>query len=165
VFALGGLSKAAGLPQLKLAWIAVHGPAAQASHALEGLAWIADAYLSVSAPVQAAAARLLALAAPVQAAIRQRVQANRRRLAEALAGLPAVELLGADGGWYGVLRVPAAPSEEEWCLALAERFGVRVQPGFFYDFEAGAFLVVSLLAAEFEAGLERLVRGLAQLPA
>jgi aspartate/methionine/tyrosine aminotransferase len=165
VFVLDGLSKRAGLPQLKLAWIAVHGEAAETRRALEDLAWIADAYLSVSAPVQAAAARLFALTAPVEAAIRRRVQANRRRLAEALAALPAVELLGADGGWYAVLRVPGAPPEEEWCLALAERFGVRVHPGFFYDFESGAHLVVSLLAPEFEAGLARLVHGLTQLPA
>ena len=41
--------------------------------------------------------------------------------------------------------MPATRSEEEWTLDLLERDGVLVQPGFFYDFETEAFLVLSLL--------------------
>jgi aspartate/methionine/tyrosine aminotransferase len=50
-------------------------------------------------------------------------------------------------------------SEEEWTLVLLERSGVLVQPGFFYDFETEAYLVVSLLTAPdiFREGLPRLV--------
>jgi aspartate/methionine/tyrosine aminotransferase len=49
-------------------------------------------------------------------------------------------------------------TEEEWALQLLERHGVLIQPGFFYDFEAEAFLVVSLLTppAAFREGFERL---------
>jgi alanine-synthesizing transaminase len=36
-------------------------------------------------------------------------------------------------------------SEEEWVLELLERRDVLVQPGYFYDFEQEAYLVVSLL--------------------
>src|SRR5664279_1649446 len=53
VFLRSGLSKVAALPQLKLGWITVRGPGAEAH--LEALAFLADQYLSVSAPVQAAA--------------------------------------------------------------------------------------------------------------
>ncbi len=53
-FTLGGLSKSCGLPQLKLGWIAVGGPAAAAELALGRLELIADTYFSVSGPVQAA---------------------------------------------------------------------------------------------------------------
>ena len=58
-FALGGLSKSVGLPQAKLGWIGVGGPAPLVADAMERLETICDAYLSVSTPVQAAAAELL----------------------------------------------------------------------------------------------------------
>ena len=60
-----------------------------------------------------------------------------------------------EGGWYITLQVPRIRSEEEWTLQLLETEDVLVQPGFFYDFEAEAFLVVSLLTAPeiFREGL------------
>src|SRR5262249_14797116 len=62
-FALGGLSKSCGLPQLKLGWIAVAGPDLLAREALRRLDIICDTYLSVTTPVQAAAPELLAAGA------------------------------------------------------------------------------------------------------
>jgi len=44
VFSLGGLSKLAGLPQMKLGWIVVGGPEELTREALERLEWIADAF-------------------------------------------------------------------------------------------------------------------------
>ena len=73
--------------------------------------------------------------------------------------MPALEILRSEGGWYAVIRVPRTRTEEEWVLELLDRHGVLVQPGFFYDFEQEAFLVVSLLTAPsvFEAGIGRLL--------
>src|SRR6187399_1021194 len=51
---LGGLSKSIGLPQLKLGWMALNGPATVLQGALMRLELIADTYLSVSTPVQVA---------------------------------------------------------------------------------------------------------------
>ncbi|MBI1798527.1 MAG: pyridoxal phosphate-dependent aminotransferase, partial [Candidatus Eisenbacteria bacterium] len=51
-FVLSGLSKVCGLPQMKLGWIAINGPAALRAQAVERLEWIADTYLSVGTPVQ-----------------------------------------------------------------------------------------------------------------
>src|SRR5262249_10332525 len=59
-FVLGGLSKACGLPQLKLGWIAVGGPARARGAAIEGLEWIGDLFLSVGTPTQLAVPELLA---------------------------------------------------------------------------------------------------------
>ena len=58
--------------------------------------------------------------------------------------------------------MPQIHSEEEWTLKLLERADVLVQPGFFYDFETEAYLVVSLLTAPeiFREGLSRLVQQL-----
>jgi len=73
-FSLSGLSKVAGLPQMKLGWIAANGPAH--AEALQRLELIADTYLSVSAPVQNAAARLLETRKNIQSQISNRTLAN-----------------------------------------------------------------------------------------
>ena len=66
-------------------------------------------------------------------------------------------MLEVEGGWYATLRMPRIRSEEEWVLELLEREEVLVQPGFFYDFETEAFLVVSLLTESglFQEGIAR----------
>ena len=157
-FSMSGLSKVAGLPQMKLGWMVVSGPAALRAEAWEKLEWIADTYLSVSTPVQCAAARLLAAGETVQRQIRQRASDNLAFARGAVAGSPA-NILAVEGGWYITLQVPRIHSEEEWTLQLLERADVLVQPGFFYDFESEAYLVVSLLTAPeiFRDGLARLV--------
>jgi aspartate/methionine/tyrosine aminotransferase len=164
-FAMSGLSKAAGLPQMKLGWLAVNGPSPRREEALAKLEWIADTYLSVSTPVQIAAARLLAAGEDVQRQIRERAVANLALARTMLQGSPA-NLLHVEGGWYITLHVPRTRSEEEWALALLEQDGVLVQPGFFYDFQTEPYLVVSLLTAPavFTEGLTRLRRALSCYP-
>jgi len=156
-FSMSGLSKIAGLPQMKLGWIVASGPPDVRREAMEKLEWIADTYLSVSTPVQCAAARLLAAGEVVRRQIRERCAANLAWAREALAG-SAANLLAVEGGWYITLQVPRIRSEEEWALELLEGDDVLVQPGFFYDFESEAFLVVSLLTVPevFREGLRRL---------
>lgn len=161
-FAMGGLSKSCGLPQLKLGWIAVAGPEAPRREALARLEIVADTYLSVGTPVQRAAPAILARLAELQAPIARRVAGNLGELRQRLsAGSPAT-LLTAEGGWYAVLRVPATLSEEERVCRLVERDGVLVHPGYFFDFETEAFLVVSLLPdpAVFSEGLDRVLADL-----
>jgi alanine-synthesizing transaminase len=153
-FALGGLSKAAGLPQMKLGWIVVAGGEEEQRRAFERLEWIADTYLSVGTPVECAAARLLAAGRSVREQIRDRTAGNLAFLRKALKGTHA-SLLAVEGGWYATLQVPRVASEEEWTLRLLEQANVLIQPGYFFDFEAEAFLVVSLLTppAVFEEGV------------
>jgi len=144
-FRLGGLSKSAGLPQVKLGWIAVEGPETLVREALDRLDLICDTYLSVSTPIQVAAAALIASGANIRTQIVERVRANHRELTRLGAALPAVEVLAADAGWSAVVRVPSKRSEEELILELIERDGVLAHPGFFFDFAHEAFVVVSLL--------------------
>ncbi len=51
-----------------------------------------------------------------------------------------------EAGWYAVVQVPAVASEETLVLDLLEQTGVLVHPGYFFDFEREAFLVLSLLS-------------------
>ena len=78
-FVLGGLSKSAGLPQVKLGWIAVTGPEELAAEALDRLELIADTYLAVSTPVQIAAPALIASGRTIRDAILARVRGNLQR--------------------------------------------------------------------------------------
>lgn len=144
-FGLGGLSKSAGLPQVKLGWIGVAGPNTLVADAMERLETICDAYLSVSTPVQVAAAELLRRGSAVRAQIHERIRANDRVLRDAAAAHPACSVLASEAGWYAVVQVPALESEETLVLDLLERTGILVHPGYFFDFEREAFLVISLL--------------------
>jgi aspartate/methionine/tyrosine aminotransferase len=144
-FTLGGLSKACGLPQMKLGWCVVTGPAAAREEAMARLEFIADAALSVGAPVQQAVARLLDLGDGLRASIRARLAVNRRALDLALAPDAACKVLPSDGGWSAVLQVPALVPEEDLSAALLEEDGVLVHPGYFFDFPRESFLILSLL--------------------
>lgn len=158
-FTLSGLSKVVATPQIKLGWIVVGGPPALVEESLARLEMIADSYLSVSAPAQHAASALLARRAGVQRAVMARVTANRRAIASRLHDESRSTLLTADGGWYSALRVPRTQSEEAWTLELLDADDVLVQPGWLFDFEREAYLVVSLLPREdvFARAIERVL--------
>lgn len=144
-FCIDGLSKSAGLPQLKLSWVTVGGPPAQADEALRRLSWLADTFLSVGTPVQLMLPHVLARAAAFRGSLIARLRRNLAALRAALDGSPAT-LLRVEGGWYAVTRLPDVASEEEWVLGLLTRGGVLAHPGHFYDFPHGApHLVLSLL--------------------
>jgi aspartate/methionine/tyrosine aminotransferase len=161
-FRLGGLSKSAGLPQVKLGWIAVDGPGELVRDALARLEIICDTYLSVSTPVQIAAGALIESGAQARAAILARIRENYAHLAERARNAPSIELLHADAGWAAVLRVPATRSEEDVVMDLLVGHAVLVHPGYFFDFDREAFLVVSLLPAGevFAEGIDRLVNSI-----
>ncbi len=158
-FRLGGLSKSAGLPQVKLGWILVDGPDALVRDALDRLELICDTYLSVSTPVQRAAPVLIAGGATIRARIHERIRGNDRALREAAKRYPSIQVLPADAGWSAVLRVPSTRSEEDLAIELLDQSGVVVHPGFFFDFAHEAFLVISLLPdpAIFAEGTRRVM--------
>lgn len=158
-FSLSGLSKIAGLPQMKLGWMVVSGPEAMRRRAMERLELIADTYLSVGTPVQHALAQLLEAGAEVRDAIARRVRENLEFLRAEIAPDSPCRALEVEGGWYVTIRVPRTYSEEEWTLRLVEEDGVLVQPGFFFDFESEAYLVLSLLTQPevFREGTRRLL--------
>lgn len=159
-FALGGLSKSVGLPQVKLGWIAAAGPSALVDAALRRLEVVCDTYLSVSTPVQTAAAELLDRGAAVRTQIRERVAANHAALEVAVTRTRSCGVLRSDAGWYAVLQVPTFESEEDLVLRLLTEDNVLVHPGYFFDFSRESFLVVSLLPRpeRFAAGIARILR-------
>lgn len=154
-FTLGGLSKSAGLPQVKLGWMVVSGPAGEVARALERLEVICDTYLSVSTPVQVAAPRLIAESAPVRDAIKRRIHENYRVLVGAAAACPSLRVVPPEGGWSAMIQVPETIGEEALVLRLLTDAHVVVHPGYFFDCHRGAHIVVSLLPEPdaFAAGI------------
>ncbi|MEO6964770.1 MAG: pyridoxal phosphate-dependent aminotransferase, partial [Acidobacteriaceae bacterium] len=159
-YVLSGLSKVAGLPQMKASWIAIFGPEPSSNEAKARLEVIADTFLSINAPVQHALSHLLAHRSAIQQQILLRVQENLTTLDQLLAGAPTVSRLEIQGGWYAVLRVPALMSGERLAIRLIEQQHVVVHPGYFYGFDGDGWIVLSLLppTAVFAEGISRLIQ-------
>ncbi|MDQ6665867.1 MAG: pyridoxal phosphate-dependent aminotransferase, partial [Acidobacteriota bacterium] len=87
-----------------------------------------------------------------------RLRENLRSLLTGIEGSD-LHLLEVEGGWYATLRVPRVQTEEQWMLQLLETSDVLIQPGYFYDFDSEAFLVLSLLTLPevFREGVARIV--------
>lgn len=165
VFVLDGLSKMLALPQMKLAWIAAGGPPDARADALERLEVIADVYLSVGTPVQAALPALLALRPAIQGMVRRRVADNLAlllSLVNAPGNTSVCSVRPPEGGWSAILDIPRTRTEEQWTLRLLEADGVLAHPGYFFDFHGEGRLVVSLLPpqATFREGIARMLRRL-----
>jgi alanine-synthesizing transaminase len=158
-FTLSGISKICGMPQMKLAWIAVSGPPNEKREALSRLEVIADSYLSVGTPVQLAAPSFLADRTAFQGQVIARVQSNLRELDVQLSRQAACSRLPCEGGWAGVLRVPAEQSDEDLAVTLLTAARVHFHPGYFYDFDQPGHAVVSLIVPmqEFAEGIRRVL--------
>lgn len=155
VFVVSGLSKIAGLPQMKAAWIVATGP--EKSSALDRLEVIADTFLSMNAPVQFALSKWLEDRHTIETQVRERVLANLAELDAQIARVPAVERLAVEGGWYAVLRIPALAPDEKTALDLLHR-GVWLHPGYFFGMPESGWLVTSLMALpkQFSTGVTTL---------
>jgi aspartate/methionine/tyrosine aminotransferase len=157
-FALSGISKICGLPQMKVAWLVISGPQTLKNEAKARLEVIADTFLSMNAPVQLALPVFLSQGPLFQRQLMERVRQNLAELDRQLTLQEVCSRLEVEGGWYAVLRVPATRSDEDLALALLEEKGVYVHPGHFYDFPHDGFLVLSLICDE--TGLSKGLRSL-----
>jgi alanine-synthesizing transaminase len=159
VCSLGGLSKTVGLPQIKLAWIGFAGPSSKLDALMPAYELVADTFLSVSTPAQVALPHLLARGAAVREQIQTRIARNLQRVREAISTTPAISLPSVEAGWSATLRVPSYRSEEALVIELLTADHVLVHPGYFFDFEREAFVVISLLVEPdtFDRGIARVL--------
>jgi aspartate/methionine/tyrosine aminotransferase len=158
-FVLDGLSKRAGLPQLKLSWMALHGPEGDVARVAKGLDWISDLYLSVGTPVSRALPELLNLSGELTATVGKRIGANHRFLKERCRGDGHVRYLPSEGGWSAIVRLPDFIDEDRFVQQLIRKEGVVIHPGYFFDLPFRSSIVVSLLPEEalFREGIGRIV--------
>lgn len=164
VIRLGGLSKAFALPHWKLSWVLLEGPEDWKAAARERLEWIADAFLSVSAPVEKALPEVLRHGAERREALRSLLENHRRLLSKKLALYPFLRVLPGEAAWAKVVEVEEthSPGEDQETLAvrLLEEAGVAAAPGFLFDFPSPRRWVISLIVETkvLEEGLERFAR-------
>lgn len=161
-FALNGLSKAAAMPQMKLAWIVINGPARKISASRERLELLLDTYLSVNTPVQLALPALLEIGRRLREQILARCLINLQSAQATLAGT-AAHALHVEGGWSVILQFPNTRSDEEWTARLLAEKNVLLQPGYFFDLAHRACAVASLITPPeiFREGLRRVAEVLA----
>lgn len=162
-FTLSGLSKIAGLPQMKVAWMVVSGPESATKEAIGRLEVIADTYLSMNAPLQVATPKLLESRHGLQKQLKARLKNNLREMDAQLTKAPNCERLQAEAGWYATLRVPVTQTDEDLAIRLMEEQGVVVHPGHFFDFDREGYLIVSLMTpeADFREGVRRILATIA----
>ena len=158
-FVLNGFSKMLGLPQVKLGWIVIGGDSDVAEPARDRLETLLDFYLSVATPIQHAAGRLLDHRPDIQRQIKDRISANLQTLENRIARTDACRELLREGGWYAVIEIFDALSDEDRMLQLLERGHTLVHPGYFYEFDKEGIAVVSLLppVETFRGGIDRLI--------
>jgi len=120
---------------------------------------IADTFLSMNAPLQLAAPVLLEQRRDFQPLLLDRLRANLEELDRELAKQSKSSRLEVEGGWYAVLRVPAAQTDEELAIDILRKCSVLVHPGHFYDFPADGYLILSLITPtdQFREGVRRIL--------
>lgn len=158
-FTMNGLSKMAGLPQMKAAWTVVSGPVGQRDEAMRRLEFINDTFLSASTPIQLALPQLLETRKGFQEQVLARSKRNLSQLDALLSHGHACSRLFVAAGWYVTLHVPALVSDEELAIDLLAKDGVIVESGHFFDFLSDGYLVLSLLTppAIFAEGVHRIL--------
>jgi aspartate/methionine/tyrosine aminotransferase len=154
-FVLSGMSKIAGLPQMKVGWIVGLGPEGDRQRAMGRLEVVADTFLSMNAPMQRALPVWLAERRGIQEQILERVKGNLR-----LAVGGGVEVLKVEAGWSAILRLPQGLGEGDVAGSLLREAGVVVHPGSFYGIGEAGRVVVSLLGSTkgFAEGILRIER-------
>jgi len=162
-FGLDGLSKLLASPQLKLGWIRLSGPSSVRRQVAGALDEIADAYLNVNTPVALALPDLLDLADSSVARVTARLTSN---LATARTIFDITRIRTTYGGWMMLLDIPPLIDADDLCVALMEKAGLYVHPGYFYDLPDST-LALSLLPEPqvFEESCRRLGAALAVIAA
>ncbi len=152
-FVLSGLSKVVALPQMKVAWVAALGPERLREEALRRLEVIADTFLSVNAPAQAALPAWLGGRGRIQEQIRGRLRENMEVLRGS--GLAAGV---TQAGWSSIVKVFGMEGKLLPALELLAEAEVVAHPGELYGIrDAGRFVLSLLTPAEiFRCGISRL---------
>jgi aspartate/methionine/tyrosine aminotransferase len=161
VFTLNGISKLFALPDMKLGWIALTGPRAARARYGPRLELLNDTFLGANSLVQAMLPALFAQGDGFRAEMRARVRANIDLGLARLSASARVRVQSPEGGYYLFPEILDCADEEALVIDLIRR-GVLVYPGYFFNVEEGAHLMLACLAEPeaFAEGVARVVAGL-----
>ncbi|HEY3341007.1 MAG TPA: pyridoxal phosphate-dependent aminotransferase [Anaerolineae bacterium] len=159
VFHLNGISKLFALPDLKLGWIALNEPAA--TEYAPRLELLNDTFLGANSLTQSMLPALFTQGSGFVAHMRTQIQNHLDSALEMLSHCPAIQAQPPDGGYYLFPEVLGWDDEEELVLHLLDK-GVLVHPGYFYGYERGVHIMISVLTEQekLKAGLQILIDAL-----
>jgi aspartate/methionine/tyrosine aminotransferase len=138
---LGGLSKTAALPQLKLSWMLFKGDTHFIQESGLAMEFLLDSYLSVNTLSLKLLPLVLETIEERISLIQNRINANLDLLQNQL----NLNSLIPEGGWYIPIELPEDLDDEDFSCKLLEEENVLVQPGYFFDLKNN-FIVLSLLS-------------------
>lgn len=158
-FTLNGISKLLALPQMKLGWIVINGPASFRLSAMNRLELISDTFLNVNIPSQNALSKWFETMQNVFNELSERIRKNYDYLLNNINTNIPLQLFNVEGGWNAILRLPNIYKDEEWVEIFLKKSGVYVHPGYFYDFEYESCIVLSLIInpSKFQEGVNNLI--------
>lgn len=165
-FTLNGISKMLALPAMKLSWIAVTGDAAQVANAVDRLEHLTDTFLSCHYPIQHALPMLLEQGKDFLAKYRSAIAQRRDLALSILQHSPHLRIHPPQGGFYGMAELVGSRwTDEDDCVCnLMRTHGLFPHPGYFYDYERGIHIVLSLITEpqQLQRGLTALCQALYQ---
>lgn len=148
-FTLNGISKMLALPALKLSWIAVTGEPQPVTQAVDRLEHMTDTFLSCHYPIQQALPILFERGQHFLAQYRQEILRRHTLALSILQSSPHVRVLPPHGGFYCMVElIDTRWDNEDDCVCdLLREHGLFPHPGYFYDYEQGLHLVLSMITA------------------
>jgi alanine-synthesizing transaminase len=119
---------------------------------LDRLERSADAFLACNQVAQAMLPDIIKYGAPFIKSLRRHLQANRDLAVKILGANPDISFHIPEGGFYlfaqirGLCDAKKKPlTDEDYVIALLKKHKIFAHPGYFYDYDKGVRILISLL--------------------
>ncbi len=146
IYTLSGVSKTYALPGLKLGWIVVSGP--DWPKRVDLLERPVDAFLSCSQTAQSMLPSVISEGEPFIGRFRDYVEKNAKMAEKILSAHSCFCFHKPEGAFYLFLKIKGLNlTDESFAVRLMKEKNIYVHPGYFYDYDKGLYILISLLSA------------------
>jgi len=158
IFTLSGISKTYALPGLKLSWVVITGP--DSKKYIDEFERSADAFLACNQISQCMLPDIMNHGKTFLKKFQKHLAANLTAAIQILNKCPNISFVKPQGGFYLFAKIKGLRiSDEEFVIRLLKKTGIYVHPGYYYDYEKGLHILISLLAPQkvLEANLKKII--------
>ncbi len=159
IFTLQGISKTYALPGLKLSWIIVSGK--HQEEYLSQLERFADTLLATNQITQTILPELIKHGEKYIVIAKNHLENNRRLATAIFKKCPSLSFIKPQGGFYLFAKINHLKMDDEkFVIAFMKHAKIFVHPGYFYDYDDGVYILISLLLphAQFKSCLQKLIK-------
>jgi len=143
IFTLNGISKTYAMPGFKLGWILMNNVRHEIKEELERSL---DALLATNQITQTLLPVILKTGDSFIKQTTKRIQQNRVVMKNIFGKEKNLTYRDCEGGFYTFVKIDGMPFDDEtFTIKCMEQTGIFVHPGYFYDYENGLYIVISLL--------------------